>query len=324
VSNHFIYDEQLAMAYAAVEKTIRQTSVKLGLRFEQTYSKGNSLTSGQKFARQYNGLFPSVFLIQNLGKKNNDAVYVSYVRRLQRPGFNELNPYRLQLSTVNINVGNPNLQPQYSNNFELGWQFLKGWSASLYYSKTTDIITQFAVPQGNVFEQQYMNLDKSSSYGLNLQAPITICKGWTINNSFSLYYADYKLALYENNGVTFFISNSQTVQLKNLVDIDVYVDYRSNYVNANSRTSDVCFSELGFTKRIVNNKVRLRVQISDPFNITREEAKTDYNGAHTEFYQKRQTRNFGFFVSYNFTSGKKFNTKRIDQGNSEEKSRIGN
>jgi iron complex outermembrane receptor protein len=323
-SNHFIYDEQLAMAYAAVEKTIRQTSVKLGLRFEQTFSKGNSVTSGQKFTRQYNGFFPSVFLIQNFGKKNNDAVYVSYVRRLQRPGFNELNPYRLQLSTVNINVGNSNLQPQYSNNFELGWQFWKGWSASLYYSKTTDIITQFAVPQGNVFEQQYLNLDKSSSYGLNLQAPISICKGWAMNNSFSLYYADYTLALYRNKGVTFYISNSQSVQLAKFLDIDTYVDYRSLNVNANSRTSAVWYTELGFTKRIVKNKIRLRLNISDPFNVTREQAKTDYNGAHTEFYQKRQTRNFGFSLTYNFSKGKKFNTKRIDQNNSEEKSRIGN
>jgi iron complex outermembrane recepter protein len=323
-SNHFTYDEQLAMAYATAEKTINRTSVKLGLRAERTFSKGNSLTSGQKFSRQYTGLFPSIFLIHTLSKKNNDAVYVSYGRRLRRPGFNELNPYRLQLSTVNINVGNPNLQPQYSNNFELGWQFWKGWSASLYFSKTTDIITQFAVPQGNVFEQQYMNLDKSSSYGFNLEAPFTICKGWIVNNSFSLYYADYTLALYRNKGISFSFTNSQSVHLEKIMDIDAWVQYRSPYVNANSRTSDVLFTEFGFTRRIVKNKMRLRLGISDIFNVTREQAKTDYNGAHTEFYQKRQTQNFGFSVSYSFSSGKKFNTKRIDQGNSEEKNRIGN
>jgi outer membrane receptor protein involved in Fe transport len=323
-SNHFIYNERLAMAYAAVEKTINRTSIKLGLRVEQTFSKGNSVTSGQKFSRQYTGLFPSVFFIQNLSKDNNDAVYVSYVRRLQRPGFNELNPYRLQLSTVNVNVGNPDLQPQYSNNFELGWQFWKGWSASLYYSATTDIITQFAVPIGNIFEQQYLNLDKSSSYGFNLDAPLTICKGWTMNNSFSLFYADYTLALYRNKGISFSFTNSQSVHLEKVMDIDVFFQYRSPYVNANSRSSEVVYTEFGFMRRIVKNKIRLRLNISDIFNVTREQAKTDYNGAHTEFYQKRQTQNFGLSVSYNFISGKKFNTKRIDQGNSEEKSRIGN
>jgi outer membrane receptor protein involved in Fe transport len=323
-SNHFIYDEQLAMAYATVEKTINRTSVKLGLRFEQTFSKGNSLTSGQNFSRQYSGLFPSIFLIHNLNKKNNDALYVSYVRRLQRPGFNELNPYRLQLSTVNINVGNPNLQPQYSNNFELGCQFWKGWSASLFFSATTDIITQFAVPQGNTIEQQYLNLDKSSSYGFNLEAPLTIFRGWTMNNSISLYYADYTLGLYRNNGASFSFANSQSVHLEKIMDIDMYIQYRSPYVNANTRTSDVFYTEFGFARRIVKNKLRLRLGISDIFNATREQAKTDYNGAHTEFYQKRQTQNFGFSVSYNFSSGKKFNTKRIDQGNSEEKNRIGN
>ena len=323
-SNHFIYDEQLAMAYATAEKIINRTNVKVGLRLEGTFSKGNSVTSSQKFSRQYTGLFPSVFILQNLNENNNDAVYVSYVRRLQRPGFNELNPYRLQLTTVNINVGNPDLQPQYSNNFELGWQFWKGWSTSLYYSKTTDIITQFSVPMGNVFESQYLNLDKSTSYGFNLDAPFTICKGWMVNNSISLFYSDYTLALYRNKGVSFSFTNTQSVHLEKIMDIDVYVNYRSPYVNANSRTSDVLFTEFGFMKRVAKNKVRLRLSISDIFNVTREQARTDYNGAHTEFYQKRQTQNFGFSVSYSFSSGKKFNTKRIDQGNSEEKSRIGN
>lgn len=323
-SNHFIYDEQLAMAYAAIEKTVKRTSVKLGLRFEETFSKGNSLTSGFKFSRQYGGFFPSVFLIHSLNKKNNDAVYISYVKRLQRPGFNELNPYRLQLSTVNINVGNPNLLPQYSHNFELGWQFWKGWSASLFYSATTDIITQFAVPKGNVIEQQFLNLDKSSSYGLNLEAPITIVKNWTTNNSFSLYYTNYTLALYQNKGISFSYTNSQNIHLEKIMEIDMFIQYRSPYVNANSRTSDVLFTEFGLTRRVIKNKIRLRLGFSDIFNVTREQAKTDYNGAHTEFYQKRQTQNIGLSVSYNFISGKKFSTKRIDQGNSDEKNRIGN
>ncbi len=323
-SNHFIYDEQLAMAYVTAEKAIKRTSVKLGLRLEQTFSKGNSVTSAQKFSRQYTGLFPSVFLIRRLGEKDDDAVYVSYVRRLQRPGFNELNPYRLQLSTVNVNVGNPDLQPQYSNNFELGGQFWKGWSVSLHFSRTTDVITPFAVPVGEVFEQQFMNLDKSTSYGFNLEAPFTLVKGWTMNNSFSLFYADYTLALYRNRGAAFSFTNIQSVHLDKIMDIDVYLNYRSPYVNANSRTADVLFTEFGFNKRVAKNKVRLRLSLSDIFNVTREQAKTDFNGAHTEFYQKRQTQNFGFSVSYSFSHGKKFNTKRIDQNNSEEKNRIGN
>src|SRR5688572_10704710 len=125
-----------------------------------------------------------------------------------------------------------------------------------------------------------MNLDRSSSYGLNLEAPLTVCKGWTINNSFSLYYADYTLALYRNRGVSFFFANSQSVQLKNVMDIDAFVSYRSPNVNANARTSDVWYTEMGFTRRMVKNKLRLRLNISDMFNITRELAKTDFNGAH--------------------------------------------
>src|SRR5690606_34736625 len=66
-SNHFIYDEQLSMAYGALEKNMKKTSVKIGLRLEHTRSKGNSVTSSQKFARNYTGLFPSVFVMHSLG-----------------------------------------------------------------------------------------------------------------------------------------------------------------------------------------------------------------------------------------------------------------
>ena len=106
------------------------------------------------------------------------------------------------------------------------------------------------------------------------------------------------------------------------MDIDLYVQYRSPYVNANSRTADVLFTEFGFTKRVVNNKIRLRLGLSDIFNMTREKAETEFKGANTGFYQKRQTQNIGLSVSYNFSAGKKFNTKRIDQGNSEENNRL--
>lgn len=323
-SNHFIYDEQLSMAYGALEKNMKKTSVKIGLRLEHTRSKGNSVTSSQKFSRNYAGLFPSVFVMQSLGEDNNGSIYASYVRRLQRPGFSELNPYRLQLSTVNINVGNPDLQPQYSNNFELGWQFLKGCALSLYYSRTTGIITGFSVPVGNVFEHQYKNLDKSSSYGFNLEVPIKVVKGWSMSNNFALYYVDYTLSLYRNKGVSYSFTNMQSIRLEKIIDFDMYFNYRSPYVNANSRSSGVVFTEFGFTKRVMKNKLRLRFNVSDIFNVAREKERTDYEGSYTSFNQKRQTQNFGFSVSYNFSYGRKFNKKRIDEGGSEEKSRIGN
>lgn len=320
----FIYHENLLMGYGTIEKSIRKTSIKLGLRTEQTWSKGRSATGAADFSRTYIGLFPSVFLSRVLDEQKGTGVFFSYARRLQRPAFNELNPYRLQLSTIISIIGNPNLRPQYTHNFEVGTQLGKGWSLTAYLSLTNNIISQLTVPVGGKIENQYLNLDRNNSYGINLEAPLRVTKAWMMNHSFSLYHADYTIQTFRNKRTAFSIRQIHNFQWPKVVDIDVTTEYRSAYANANSRNADFCYTDLGFSHRMMKGKARLRFLISDVFNVSREAAQTDYLGTHTEFYQKRQTRNFALIFSYNFSLGKKFNNKRIDQSASEERNRIGN
>ncbi len=130
-SNHFIYDEKLFMAYASIEKTFKNTSIKAGLRGEETVTDGNSVTSSETFNRNYFGLFPSFFINHNFNVQKNSAVHFSYSRRLQRPAYKELNPYRLQINDLIVNIGNPDLQPQYTHNFELGVDLKNGYSTNM-------------------------------------------------------------------------------------------------------------------------------------------------------------------------------------------------
>jgi len=320
----FIYHENLLMGYGTLEKSIKKTSVKLGIRAEQTWSKGRSANGSDDFSRTYIGLFPSLFVSRVMDEQKGTGIFFSYAKRLQRPAFNELNPYRLQLSTIISIIGNPNLTPQYTHNFEVGTQLGKGWSLTAYLSLTTNIISQLTVPVNGKIENQYLNLDRNNSYGINLEAPLRITKVWMINHSFSLYHADYTIQTFRNKRTAFSIRQIHNFQWPKVVDIDVTTEYRSAYANANSKNADFCYTDLGFSHRMMKGKARLRFLISDVFNVSREAAQTDYLGTHTEFYQKRQTRNFALIFSYNFSLGKKFNNKRIDQSASEERNRIGN
>lgn len=321
-SNHFKYSENLAMVYAAVEKNIGKMGYKFGLRGEQTYSNGNSITGGQTFNRKYFGLFPSVFITHAMNDTKTSDIYFSYARRLQRPGFDELNPYRLQLNNVITMRGNPDLQPQYTDNVELGYHFAKGWTSSFYYSRTTGVISQVSMPMGNMFEIKYYNLDQTISYGFNLDAPITIKEGWTLNNSFALYHAYYTLQKVDYKNTTFALRHSENISFKKLFDFDLSTEYNSPYVRANSHVKDVFYLDLGFSKRIMKGKGRVRMYISDVLNNTREAASTVYLNTYTAFYQKRQTQNISLSFSYNFNVGKKFNNKNLESGSTEEKKRI--
>jgi hypothetical protein len=81
---------------------------------------------------------------------------------------------------------------------------------------------------------------------------------------------------------------------------------------------------MGLSKRLYKKQVLLRLTVSDIFNTAREKDYTEYTNTRIDFYQKRPTRTVGLYASYNFSSGKKFSDKKIEQSNEEEKRRIGN
>jgi len=324
LSNRFIYNENLSMAYVSLEKTWGKLSAKVGLRAEYTDMEGNSITGNSKFNRDYLGLFPSFFINQKLNEKSGSALYLSYARRLQRPSFSDLNPYRLQFDDYLTQLGNPALTPEYTHKIEVGTIFWKGFSADIYYALTLDKIAQLANPVGNVIEYQTRNFNNSNEYGFSFNAPIKILKWWTTNSSLAGYNLSYKLNDYRISQTTFYARSSHIFALKNLLDLDAGIDYRSPFVRANTKVSYQLYTDFGASKRLLNKSLMLRFYVSDVFNTAREKDYTAFADTRIDFYQKRPTRNFSLSVSYNFSSGKKFNAKRIEQSNDEEKRRIGN
>jgi len=324
-SNRFVYNERLLMGYAALEHTIQNTIVKLGLRGEETYMKGNSITADQSFSRKYFGLFPSVYILQNLDKAKRTAIYFSYSRRLKRPQFSDLNPYRLHFDDYLVQTGNPDLLPEYAHKVELGYNFWEGWSVDVYYRRVENVISQLVNPiANNVIEYQPKNFNNSTDYGVNIDAPIRFFNWWNSSNSLVFYNLQTDINDFKINQFSFFLKSMQTISPKKLFDFDVLSMYSSPYVSANSKMGYVFYTDLGISKKILDNQLRLRFSITDIFNTAKEQDVTDYKNTRIDFYQKRPTRTFGLSLSYNFSSGKKFKNKKIEQSNEEEKSRIGN
>jgi outer membrane receptor protein involved in Fe transport len=318
MSNRFLYAENLLMFYAAMEQTFGKTAVKGGLRSEKTFSRGDSRTTGQQFNRNYSGWFPSLFITHTFNETKDNSVFINYSRRLQRPGFKELNPYRLQFDNHTIMLGNPYLTPQYTNNVEAGYNFLHDFSATVYLAITNKVIGQLATPvTGNIIEYQYQNLDRNTEFGISLSAPLSIMKGWTSSNSAFAYHAAYNINKVKVQQQTFALKSFHTISLKKIADIEVIAEYRSKYVQANTVMGSVFYCDLGISRKIFHGKGRIKFYYSDITNSAREKEITDYAGTHIYFYQKRQTSNPGISVNYNFSSGKKFNSKKIESGNTD-------
>lgn len=324
-NNHFLYTENILMLYTSAEQKLKNTTIKAGLRAEQTFSDGNEISSSIKFSRKYFGLFPSLFIMQSLNAEKGTTVTASYARRLTRPALNELNPARIEFGSYTSVTGNPNLLPQYSNHFSLAYQFIKNHSLEVYFVHTNNFIALSAnAGVNNSIDYHTENTGTTREYGAAYSSTISPIKIWTISTNFSVYRSAYSFNEKPYRQTSFYASSLHTLTFTKIVDVDLMTDYRSPYRYTNLYTYGNFNMDIGFVRKILKAKGKLRLGFTDIFNTSREKewtAEKDYSIA---FYRKRPTRTVRVSFTYQFSSGKKMQTKNIDMGSQEERRRVGN
>lgn len=322
-SDDFRYTEQLLMFYAAYERSFGKTSIKTGLRGEQTIAQGLSKVSGESIRRRYFGLFPSVFISHSLDDEKGRAVNFNYSRRVRRPGYNDLNPYRLQVHDFTVLAGNPDLVPQYAHNFRAAYNISHNYSVGAYLQSVKNYIAQTAnTIDSNIIEFKSKNFPNSTEYGIFFEGSFTVGKIWNSRNGAFFYSLSNDIDGEKHKRQSFSAQSIQVITLKKIMDIDFVTQYTSAVLQANSRQSRIFFADLGLTRRVLKDKGRLRFSISDIFNTSREKTLTEFNQTRIDFYQKRPTRTFGLSFNYTFRAGKAFTKKKLDNNDSDEKSRL--
>lgn len=322
-SNEFEYSEDLLMFYGSFEKTIKKTSIKAGLRGENTWANGYSITLQQGIDRKYFGWFPSLFITQNLNEKKGNILVLNYARRVRRPGYNDLNPYRLQVHDFTIMTGNPNLVPQYTHSIRAGYTHHNNYTATFYLQSTSNYLAQTASTiDSNIVEYRTKNYPNNIEYGISLEAAVNITKWWNSRTSLIAYYISSKMDVGRFARQSLNVQSVQIITWKKVMDIDLVMQYNTPYMQANSRYGQIFMMDAGFVRKFWKDRCRLRLFATDIFNTVREKELTLYGDTRIDFYQKRPTRTFGLAVNYNFRAGKAFTKKKIDQHTSDEKSRL--
>lgn len=321
-SNDFRYKEDLLMFYGTYDRRFGRTGIKAGLRGEQTYAEGYSVTLNETVRRRYFGLFPSLLIDHTLDDKGN-SVRLSYARKVRRPAYNDLNPYRLQLNDYSVLTGNPDLLPQYSHNIQAGYVFHNDYTADLYFKHTSNYIAQTASTiDDHVIEHKSKNYPRNTEVGLSLNAQVNILPNWRSNNGAMLYYTNSDFNDMQLSTTSLALKTMQMFEWKKVMDIDVYMEYNTPRITANAKMAQLFFADLGVARSILKKKGRLRLYATDLFNTFREKELTVYNGTRIDFYQKRPTRSVGISFSWSFNAGKVFAKKKIDANNTDEKSRM--
>jgi len=271
-TNHFVYTESIYAAYGNVTKVFsKQWTVQAGLRMESTNSKGNLETTGETFNRNYTELFPTTYIQYTLNDKN--TFVLDYGRRIQRPDYSDLNPFRYFLDPYTYQEGNPYLKPQFSNNIEFSHTY-KGWlTTTLNYTQTTDIIEQILLQDNathTTFVQQG-NVARQENVGLAVNAGLPLTKWWTTNLYTNIYYNDYKGIIngypvevfgYTLNGN---INNSFTFKHGWAAEVSGW--YQGKAVSGTIVSNPMGAINMGGSKQILKGKGSLKLSLQDPFNL---------------------------------------------------------
>ena len=328
-SNQFVYDENVNAAYVNLNKQYKSTSVQLGLRAEQTNSNGNSITTAKEVNRSYIDVFPSVFINQAVSK--NHDLGLSYSRRIDRPSYDALNPFMFFLDQYTYNQGNPFLNPQYTNNFELSYNYKKTYSLTFNYSLTKDVITQVLLPDTakKALFQTNENLDKQINYSVNVNAPVSLSKWWSTSNNASVFYLGFRspdlrgqdlssgrVALQFNSQHKFVISPSITAELSG--------DYTSPIEYGTLKISSQYAIDLGLSKSFMKKKANVKIALSDVFDTRKQTISSAYTGLDYNLVQKNETRIGRLSFTYRFGKSEIKPERRRSTGLEDEQRRIKN
>ena len=172
LTNRFLYDQDVYAGYVTYERPFGDFTVLGGLRAEQVEIRTNQVTSVQKDDNSYFHLYPSLHLSYTLSQ--TQTLTANYSKRVQRPQAQDLNPYPIYVDPTNYRAGNPDLKPQITDSYELGWQYRKGpasYLATAYYRESRDGVADVVRgPVDGVYLTTRENLAKSRNGGLELVA----------------------------------------------------------------------------------------------------------------------------------------------------------
>jgi len=339
-SNHFIYKENVNAAYVNLSKPLsKKWFGQLGLRLENTNSKGHStgfvyspsldkfVSFEEKFSRDYTQVFPTAFIQYKPSDKN--SFVLNYGRRINRPDYEDLNPFILFLDKYTFEQGNPNLQPQFSHNIEFTHNHRGFLNTTLNYTNTTDIINEI-LEQNVDSNQTYVkkdNIAKQRQFGISISANGQITKWWSGNLWTNLYNNKFEGIVngdFVKVGATTFQGNvSNQFKFAKTYTAELGGYFNSGGVDGVFRIHSFGMINMGISKQIFKGKGTIRLSGRDVFRTQKIKGDIKYSNIDAAFQQRRDSRQVALGFTYRFAKGKMNNgQKRRTGGASEESSRV--
>ncbi|WP_293298108.1 outer membrane beta-barrel family protein [Allomuricauda sp.] len=308
-SDRYIYDEDVYAAYMSLVKNWEKWSMKLGVRGELTKAKGNSITLGETNTQDFFEPFPSVYLLYSPSDKHSFAF--DYGRNINRPKYNDLNPFRFFYNENDFEEGNPSLRPSFSNNFNFNYTLNSEFFFDVYYRDNGSNIAYlvFQDNQNQTLVEFKQNVLDSKSYGLDFTLSKSIAPAWFMYAYTSLFHEEETFLAEESgnvpytnevNGVYAYLGNYLTLSKDGTFTGEIAGTYISKFLFG-SYVSDEQFNlTIGLRKTLFDNKVTVSLAAEDILEQYVPTYRSKYLNQDNFYRRRPETQFIRFGFTYNF------------------------
>lgn len=316
--NEFDYNERTIAGYISAKRSLNKCfSMQAGLRYEHTFAKGVTPHSDvEDVKNDYGKFFPTVYFSYTMNSYN--IFNVNYSRRINRPYFRAINPFKWYTNPNNIDEGNPQLKPSYADNVELNYVFRGNLSATIYYQREDDAYGQMMyVNNDNTTYSTYENIYNNRQFGVNLSYNLRMFKWWNLFFTGNYVYnkSEIKAEGYvAQNGNSFDFRANNTISFDKERRFQLFLNYSHNFPYHVGVTYDDSYANFsaGLKGSFLNNNLFVNIYANDIFkqDIVKRKKISVYNTQnYNNYYDSRYLR---ISITYKWGNNKiKTNSKTI-------------
>ena len=270
LTNNFEWNQKVLGVYATAAYDATNFGVKVGLRVEQTHVKTRLDNTNESNEQKYSNVFPTLHTSYKISE--GVSLQAGYSRRVFRPRLWDLNPFFNIRNNFNIRAGNPNLQPEFTDSYELTSIYKIGkasLSSSLYHRFTTDVVERVAIFDNNVTFSTPENIGTNASVGFETNGKYSPQKWLTLTGDFNFNYFDrkgtFKNQVFDFSGSQWTARFGSKIGLPAAIDIELTGNYNSRVETVQGEQSGYAFLDLGIRKKIFKGKAIVNLGVRDLF-----------------------------------------------------------
>lgn len=323
----FTYNERIVAGYINLSANLKYWKLQSGLRAEATNVQALASDPTNTRSSHYLDLFPSLSV--SYEKKKGNALSLYYSRRIDRPGYQDMNPFQFVFNRYTYMQGNPGLLPQYTTIIEAGYAYKANFNLKASYSSTKDVIGN-ALFQDDITKVTFLqktNISQRKVLSLNSTLLVPLSKHWSAtlygNALYTAFKGRFSNSTLHHDAYSFQFNLTNQFRFTRGWTAELSGGYvHKNYYTALFFDQGVCFVNAGVAKQVLGGKGSLRLAARDLFHTQYNRYRIEFNTLNIHMKQRQDVSTFTLAFSYRFGKGNN-NTRKRNSSALEEMNRVG-